>query len=366
MKKNLSSIDITAIVNELQFLVNGKLSQIYQTDKREMLLQCHAKEIGKVLLKIIPKKLLCITSKKDTPPKPSGFCMQLRKYLSNSIIREIYQKESERIIIINLEKEETYYLIIELFSKGNIIFCDKNYKIFGVLERQIWKDRTIKEKESYIFPTSKINWKTINYIQIHEIFQQIDKKNLATALATSIGLGGPYAEEICRRTGINKDLKPNEISIEQCKSISNTLQGLDLLLKNPKGYIYNDNISPFPLTGKDIVHFYDTFSKALDTIKTNEKTITPYENKIRALQRTIESQKEAILDQEKKIELNKKKGELIYEKYISLNKLLETIKELKKTKEWSEIEIILKKNTPIKNIDLKNKKITLDLTSFSN
>jgi predicted ribosome quality control (RQC) complex YloA/Tae2 family protein len=39
-----------------------------------------------------------------------------------------------------------------LFSKGNVILTDSEFEIIAVLERQIWKERTVKPGEKYIFP----------------------------------------------------------------------------------------------------------------------------------------------------------------------------------------------------------------------
>jgi len=61
------------------------------------------------------------------------------------------------------------------------------------------------------------------------------------------------------------------------------------------------------------------------------------------------------------IELNTKKGELVYEKYQPLSKLLEIVKELRKEKGWNEVAQELKKEKRIKSVDLKNKKVVLDL-----
>ena len=87
--------------------------------------------------------------------------MQLRKYLNNAILRGLEQKQAERIVVFELEKEERYYLIIELFSKGNVILAGQDYRIIGVLEQQAWKGRTVKVNEKYIFPPAPVDWKTL-------------------------------------------------------------------------------------------------------------------------------------------------------------------------------------------------------------
>mgnify|MGYP001620164216 CR=1 FL=1 len=99
-KKSISSLELAALVNELQFLANGKISQIYHPESNVLLLQLHASGRGKQLLKIISGKWLCLTQQKESALKPSSFCMQLRKYIDNAIIKKLYQKDSERAVIL--------------------------------------------------------------------------------------------------------------------------------------------------------------------------------------------------------------------------------------------------------------------------
>ena len=360
-KKSISSLELAALINELQFLTNGKLTQIYHQEKKELLFKLHARGEGKKLLRIIPGKFLCLTEeKKESPTNPTGFCMQLRKYLSNATINKIYQKDAERICVFELEKSERFYLIIELFSKGNIVLTDDNWKIIGVLERQIWKDRIVKPHETYVFPESRTNWKTIKFEEFSKILHESEKKNLATTLATEIGLGGVYAEELCARGKVDKDLKPTEINVDQLHELFKVLIFFRKAILSTKGYIYEKEITSFPLTSQEPVSESETYNQAINTIDPFEK-ISPYQQKIAAVEKTIATQLAAIKKQEGLIAENTKKGELIYEKYSSLQKLLDIVRELKKEKEWSEIAAELKRERNIKKIDLKKKCVVVDL-----
>ncbi len=356
-KKSVSSLELAAIINELQILVKGKISQIYHQDK-EIILQLHAPSKGKKLLKIVPGKLLCFTNEKNAPQRPSGFCMQLRKYLSNAFIKAISQKETERIVVFELEKKEKYYLIIELFSKGNIILTDNNYLIIGALQRQIWKDRIVKNKEKYVFPTPGLNWKNLTTKKLKEIVNKSEKRNLATTLATELNMGGLLAEEICLRADVDKDIKPKEV--KEFNKLLETIKNILKLIEKTKGYIYEKEITPFPLLGKEAKEIKKTYNEAIDTINPFQ-TVSPYKQKIAALERRILEQEEAIKSQEKKIEENSKKGELIYEKYAPLQKLLNIVKELKKTWDWVDIGKQLKKEKEIKSVNLKDKKVIINV-----
>ncbi|MBU0456986.1 MAG: NFACT family protein [Nanoarchaeota archaeon] len=359
-KKSLSSLELAAIINELQILINGKISQIYHQEKKELLFQTHSPGRGKQLLKIVPGKYLCFTNKKEVPLKPSSFCMQLRKYLDNASIKAIYQKGSERIIVLELEKTEKYFLIIELFSKGNLILTDEDYKIIGLLEQQTWKERTVKAKEKYIFPTPGFNWKEVSEKELKSLLEKSNRKNLATSLATEFGLGGLYAEEICKINEIYSKKLPGEVESKEINLIVKTIKKFLNKIEKPKGHIYEDDITPFPLTDRKTISESDTYSEAIDTLNPF-KIVSPYEKKIKMLEKTISQQQDAIVKLEEKIELNKRKGELIYEKYSPLQKLLDIVNELKKIKEWNEIGKELKKEKKIKKVDLKEKRVVVDL-----
>lgn len=359
-KKNISSLELAAIVNELQFLVKGKISQIYHQEKTELLLQLHAPGRGKKYLKIVPGKFLSLTTEKDAPLRPTSFCMLLRKYLSNAFIKSITQRYSERILIFEFDKKETFYLIIELFSKGNIVLTDKDMMIIGSLDRQIWKERTVKQNETYIFPTPGINWKDITLKKLQEILHKSDKKNLAVSLATELGLGGLYAEEVCRLNNIDKSIEPTAASTQEISAILNTVKEFLKKIEHPTGYIYEDEITPFPLKDQTEKENRDSYCEALDEIKPFLKE-SPYEQKIKSLNKTITTQEAAIEEQEKKIEENTKKGELIYEKYLPLQKLSDIVKELKKEHSWQEIEQELKKEKKIQSVNLKKKSVVIEL-----
>jgi len=359
-KKSISSLELAALVNELQFLVNGKVSQIYHPEKNVLMLQLHAPGRGKQLLKIISGKWLCLTQQKESALKPSGFCMQLRKYIDNAIIKDFYQQGSERVVIFELEKLEKYFLIVELFSKGNIILTDAKNVIITALENQEWKDRTIKPKEKYVFPPLEINWKELSVKKLQEILKKSEKRNLATSLATEIGLGGLYAEELCRQAAVDLEKKPAEVTAKEAELLVKTMKNFQLAITTPKGYIYENEVTPFPLLDKKPLQEMESYNQAIDTLKLSEKP-SPYQNKIKTLQRTIAEQEEAIRNQDEKIIVGSQKGELIYEKYTALQKLREIVEELKKSKNWAEIAKELKKEKRISKINLEKKAVVIDL-----
>ncbi len=359
MKTGLSSLELTAIVNELQFLVKGKITQTYHQEN-EFIFQLHLPAKGKVLLKVVPGKYLCLTEKKDVPLKPSSFCMQLRKYLDNIQIRKVEQKGSERIVIFELEKNEKYYLIVELFSTGNLILTDEQNNIIAALVQREWKNRRIKVREKYVFPEAGADWKSISEKELADLFNKSEKKNLVTSLATELGLGGLYAEEVCALAEVDKNKLPRDTTEKEVKVIRKTIKKLLDLVEKPAGYFYEEQITPFALTGQKEKRKLDSYNQAIDTLNPF-KIVSPYQQKIKSLERMILTQEEAIAEQEEKIGLNQRKGEIVYENYTALQKLLDFVKEQRKLgREWREIEVELKKLKKIKKVDLVNKRVVVD------
>lgn len=368
-KKNISSVELVAIMNELKFLTNAKVSQIYQPDPHELILQLHVPRRGKQLLRIFPGMFLNLTNKKESTLRPSGLSQQLRKYLNNSFLREIYQKDSERIVVLTFEKAyfeddvktlKKYHLIIELFSKGNLVLTDQDWKIITSTMAQVWESRTVKVREKYEFPPSNFNWKEASMKKIVDIIKDSDKRNIATCLATEISLGGVFAEEICRLAGVDPKVVINELAKKDLDSIAREIKNLVKSLEKSKGYFYEDQLSPIKLKDQKEVKFLETFNESLDTLNPLGK-VSPYRKKIEHIKKIIKEQEQAALDLENGIELNTKKGELVYEKYAQLQKLLDIVGEIKKTKSWVDIGKELRKSKKIKQVDLKKKRVVVDL-----
>ncbi|MBD3303844.1 hypothetical protein GF343_01760 [Candidatus Woesearchaeota archaeon] len=371
MKKELSSVEIKYLVDEFQQLLDGKIDKIYQPEKKELLFSLHIPRIGKKMLRVILPKFIWLTEvKPEIPEKMPGFCGILRKYLSSARLRKIEQTDSERIIKLEFEtKEGKYDLILELFSKGNAILCEKG-KIIQPISVQKWKDRTIKKGELYAAPSREHNPFEISLTKFKRIIET-SSDTVSKTLAVQLGIGGVYATELCIRTDIAKTRKGlTETKIKQLyKEVSNLLQQ-----KTEPAVVFDDNkvidITPFKL------RFYETkrqeefktYSQALDSvlskgIETEElkQVSDKYGKEIGRVDTKIKLQKDNLELQQKKAKEFQEKGEKIYEKYQELQKLLSEIKNMRKTMSWQEIKEKLKGIKYIKEINEKKGEIILEI-----
>lgn len=369
MKKQVSSVEMSYIVEELQELIGSRIDKIYHSKNSGLHLQFYVRNTGKKILKIIEGKYLYLTKAKDESEKPSGFCMFLRKHLDNSIIKEINQIKPERIIEFIFEKAgKKYVLLAEFLSKGNIIFCDEKYTIINALEFVDFSTRSIKPKIKYEHPKMNYNLFKLSKEDLENVFKNSIRDNIVKCLAVDLGLGGIYSEEVCLLSELDKNKDTKEISKDEINSILNSIKGFIHKKINPFIY-YKDkeavDVFPFEL---EYYKNYDkkkckTFNDALDDffLIYKEKKLTKHDIEIQKINRIIEEQKTKIEKlKEQEIE-NKKRGELIYNKYQIIDEILKEINKASKKYSWKEIKEKLKDHKIIKEINTKEKKVVVEV-----
>jgi predicted ribosome quality control (RQC) complex YloA/Tae2 family protein len=338
--KELSALDLHYLIKEFEILKNSKVENIYQKEGTFYFI-LHVSGQGKKILKIMLPSFLYITEyKEEMPDKPPQFCLIIRKYLKNIRLREIEQIDFERILKLTFNtKEDTYYLIIELFSKGNVILCNKDMKIIYPLTHQKWKDRVIKGGQFYKYPLKPINIFNITLDDLKQEIEKTEMDSIVTFLAKEIGLGGKYAEIICEKSNIDKNLHPKEIEIEiMFNSLKNIL--------NEEKKLNND--LDLILTEKTVKENKEKHEKKF---KENKSKTT----------KILEMQEDTVKKQEKLIQENTLKGELIYNNYNKISNIISEINEIRKKHSWSDIKEKLKNHAVIKKINDKTGKITIEI-----
>ena len=172
--KHFSAVEVQYMTAELQQLTGARLQQVYQTDRKQFTLLFHIRNKGSAILKVRLPYLLYLASDRQ-PGTVSGFCSLLRKNLNNSTLKAITQPGFERIIQFDFSSKNTVFsLILELFSKGNIILLQEN-KILAVVEKQQWSTRKLAVKETYVLPPAAVNPLSLEDKQLLELLKSTNK-----------------------------------------------------------------------------------------------------------------------------------------------------------------------------------------------
>jgi len=377
MKTDISSLELHYLLKELA-LDGAKLEQLYQVGNEEFIFQFHVTGVGKKILRVVLGKLMYIANNKsDVPEKPPGFCVYLRKKLKSARLQSISQLGSERIVEFLFEtKDSKFKLIIELFSKGNCILCDEQGIILSAMEKQEWKDRSIKPKEKYLYPKREWNFLALSRQDMDSVFNTSNKENLVKALAIDLGLGGIYAEELCIIASVDKNLKPKELSDKEKDSLHDALKKL-LSMPLSATMVYADgekttlkDVVPFKLRFYGSVPSSDaeSFNSALDSVltkKVDSKAIETAEKtaktKLDKVNEMISQQTQRIAGLEASEKENQRKGELIYENYILVQQVLSEINELRKKLSWQEIKEMFRNHKVILDITEKTGEVTIEI-----
>ena len=398
MKQEMSSIDVAAVVLELQNLIDAKLNKAYQHTRDELRLKIYVFGQGYTDLAIESGRRLHLTKYPRPAPKiPPSFPMFLRKHLMGGRIESVRQYGFDRIVELKLKRgETTNLLVIELFSKGNIILLEDDGKIILPFKHMTFKDRKIKKGEIYKTPLSNKNPLEIDVDELKEIFEK-SESDVVRTIATFLNLGGLYAEEICIRADIDKKTLSKDISEEEATLIYQKLIETFYPLKdgNLKPHIVMENESdinvlPFELEvyKNHEKRYFNSFNEALDEFF-SKKTIFEIEDvekkviddKKGKLERRLKKQLSSISDFEKEEQSCIKKAEAIYENYSKIDEILQTINNARQKKySWKDIKSIIENGKDksdlarmIKKIDESKGLIEIDLfgtvveinTSFS-
>ncbi|MCW8802744.1 MAG: NFACT family protein, partial [Candidatus Bathyarchaeota archaeon] len=362
MKDVMTSFDVAAVTRETNQTVEGAfISKIYQIGTKTVLLKLRKPGNPRIQLLIEAGKRIHLTSyDHETPQRPSGFCMALRKYLDNGVILAVKQYDFERIATIEINtREGVFQLVSEFFGNGNLILVDPEQKILQAMTYKRMKDRNILRNETFQYPPARgKNPLSLSLQEFKEIKDSGDTE-IVRALSRSVSISGVYAEEILLRSGINKKTHCNELTEEQLETIFNELQNL-LSAIEPKtlepSIISDENDQWVDVTALSLKQYekftkqkFETFNNALDeyyakiTDTENTKEATgDVEKEVARQQRILDKQLRALEDLKEPIIKNKNIGDIIYQHFGDFQGLCQKILEQKDLgKSWEEIASVL-------------------------
>ena len=399
MKTEMTNVDISAAVSELQKVINGKLDKAFlvnNQDGKELILKVHIPEIGsrEIAIGLGKYKYITLTEyEREKPRNPPSFVMLLRKHLKNIKITSVAQHNFDRIVIFNFEWNELKYkLIIELFGDGNAILLDSEDKIILPLKIERWSTRKIVPKELYKFPPQKdLDPKNLDYSLAKKLFiEEFEKEEnkdteVVRIISRTFGLAGVYSEEICLNSEIDKNLKnPKNEEIEKLFEGSQSFFKKVFGELKPKSTLKNGefvNIDPIDLKihenlKENEIKHYESFLTALDEYFSRfimKKEIKQAESKLQKLvkkqERILKSQLDTKDKYEKQSISNHKRGDLIYANYSLVDEIVSTIKDAREKMDWNGIKNVIKENkthpilSKIINVNEKNAELTLKLSA---
>ena len=369
MKKEMSSFDVRSIATELSQLEGAHMDKIFQWGAGNVLFRINVQGEGKKDLFFKDKKWLYSPAQKpETPIQPTSFATYLRKYIDNARIGKVRQIGFDRVIEMELLKADAEYkLIFEIFGGGNVLLV-KDGIIDTCLIQKTMRDRKVRPKEEYIWPQPRFNPIESTEDDFKTAFRESEADCVRT-LATAVNLGGQYAEEVCKRSGVDKTLPAKDVPDDMLSKMY--LEVKDIVkhvidVPETTAYLKDGKIedfAPIQMASHDDLESkgFDSMSAVIDAFvnqiaeEEEENYVDP---EVLKLNRRITKQEETVDEYRMRCDELKKKAEALYSDYQKVSQLLEVLNEQSKKLTWEKLKEGAMKIPYVRSIDPSKNLVT--------
>ncbi|CAL6051429.1 Fibronectin-binding_protein A N-terminus (FbpA) domain-containing protein [Hexamita inflata] len=256
----LSSFDTAQLCQELRsHILTTRINQFSSAGKDLFLLKCATSqkaiesnelnqaqitEFAKFKLVIQPGVRLNLTKFEQNVGQNTNFVQVVRQKLTNLVILAVQQLNFDRVIIIGAGKEEVeYYLIIELYGKGNCILTDDKYTVIQA-QNQFKNSRV---GSCYMQAAEATSLKQIKEQLTMDYFKQMltqsfnakgQQQQLRYVIAKEFYVGGAAASVIIRYSGLAAGVKTKNLSEKDIDTVYNYVYKMlsSLIENNQKSF----------------------------------------------------------------------------------------------------------------------------------
>jgi predicted ribosome quality control (RQC) complex YloA/Tae2 family protein len=354
-KRELTAFDVLALVDELGETLGAHIEKIFQHSFGELVIRLRMPGKGGRELVVRDGKWLFLREKEASEgPPPPPFAMLLRKHLENRSLRSIEQKGFERIVVLGFEG---YELVVELFGQGNVILVNEG-NIVQPMRNQSWEHREVRPGRPYVFPPPRIDPRSLGSGEFAGILAA-SKGDLVRTLAVPFNLGGRYAEEVCARTGLDKNMKVGKLPSGISDRLHSAVMGiLDEVAQKRQPVLVLDGSSPvdfspvpmkinegratqpFPSMNAVIVHYTGYWQQK----RYVEESSRPALEQLDKLRRQLESQQIAVKEYEGKAALGRRTALAVSASIEGLAALLDEVREVKQAGGWDAVSKAIREN----------------------
>lgn len=362
-KRELTSVDIAALVTELRGYQGAHVEKVYLYGDALLRFRMRDAETGRLelLVEVGDQKrahLADPTHVPDAPERPPDFAMQLRNRLDGTRLTGVDQFAFDRVLCLEFAgADRSVTVIVELFGDGNLVVTTADREVVQCLRTVRLKSRTVAAGAQYEFPSERFEPFAADPETFTARIRQSDA-DIVRTLATQLNFGGLWAEEICSRGEVEKTLDVADLDQETLDTLYDVVSDIGRRVRSgtldPRVYTDPESgdepVDATPLAMQEYRHLesetFETFWGALDTfftsIDTGAETATgqqpDFEAEIEKRQRIVTQQREAIEEFSEHADLERRRAELLYAHYDLVDEILRTVREAREEgRTWEEI-----------------------------
>jgi predicted ribosome quality control (RQC) complex YloA/Tae2 family protein len=253
-KDRFTSLDTLAVVRELRAYGRWRVDKVFDRPGGSLAFTLRAPQEGRREWIVVPGRYVALLPLgEEHSEELQPFARELRRLLTGAAVKSIHEPGGERLLEIEFDRTdapEGLLLAVELFGTGNLLVA-RGGKIAAVAHAKTWAHRSVRVGAPYARPPERTNPWTAPVSEF-EVQLARSRTDRSTTLAARLALGGPLAEEILLRAGVEGTAPASQNPGETAARISATVaQLLTEVGAEPKGYLYRRgesvvSVDPFP------------------------------------------------------------------------------------------------------------------------
>ena len=265
----IPNISLAYLVSELSPLLEGSiLRKVQELDNGWLKLRFQTKKGTKDVI-AAPDAVFLTSFSIPAKQLTSGYGAFLRKKIVNKKVLSFKQNCFDRVLIMRFEG---FFLIFELFAKGNVILTDMDYNILSAYRKETWKDRTLRKNEEYKFPSAKgVCTTLVNAAVLKKLFSE-SKTDVIRTLVKEVNIAPSFAEQACKNAIILKEEKASKIEDKRISGLVKAIADLySVSMKKEKPMLVKKEnkeiLLPFALDLElEKIEEFSSINEAIDSV----------------------------------------------------------------------------------------------------
>jgi predicted ribosome quality control (RQC) complex YloA/Tae2 family protein len=228
----LSGLELRYLVNESSIKLGRGyyVSDVIGVTQVDVLLRFHHSIEPDILL-MVSTQGLWITSTKFKIVEQNKMVFVLKRELERTKFDSLEQMGSERIFILKFKRNDKVVitLIVEIFGGGNMILCDNEMTILGILKSIEVRHRILRVGSKYVFPPKRGG--DVFNISLEHLMSSKDtieyhSVSVARWIGTLTSMPRRFVEEALRRTRVNPEKLVSQLENAEVQSIYTNIMNI--------------------------------------------------------------------------------------------------------------------------------------------
>ncbi|MGC2359019.1 MAG: ribosome rescue protein RqcH [Thermoplasmata archaeon] len=204
-KDRFTSLDTLAVVREVRALVRARVDKVFDVPGGGWSLSFRVPGTGRRELLLVPGKYAALVAGEvEHTEELSPLARELRRLLTGAGLRGATEPGGERYLELALgrtDDPEELRVALEMFGTGNLIVAH-GPQIVAVAQSRRWAHRQVRIGAEYTRPPVRLDPWAVGRAELEAELAR-SRNDLTSTLAARLSFGGPVAEELIVRAGLD-------------------------------------------------------------------------------------------------------------------------------------------------------------------